>query len=258
MPNPAPALLWWVFGFAANDVWAVGQQGAIVHYDGASWQMVASGTDANLSGIWAGDRNEIWAVGGSATAPVRPVLLRWDGRAWAAADPGVAGNGALFKIWGANRAQVYAVGDAGIVTQFDGIRWTQQPRVTSAFLVTVHGRSNLDVWAVGGTGNAAILHFDGTSWSPLQDTGALSPMLGVLADTSGLVVVVGRQGAIAGRVPPVAGWQTVEPPPTLDCLHTVMAYAGGYLAMGGNLLSPAGGLHGVLLRAGSAIPSRLP
>jgi hypothetical protein len=258
MTNPAPALLWWVHGFAKNDVWAVGQAGAIVHYDGSSWQLLPSGTTGVLSGVWGADSGELWAVGGTDSAPVAPLILRWNGATWQPADPGPIDNGGtLFKVWGTDRSHVVAVGDRGVVLRWNGSTWMQQTRVTGAQLITVHGSALDDVWVVGGTGNAAVLHDQGQGFVPLQDTGLLPPLLGVFAQASGPLVVVGRQGFIGTRAPGGSEWHAVADVPTTDCLHNVAPYAGGFVAVGGNLLSPGAGLHGVVLRSGSSLSSTL-
>jgi hypothetical protein len=51
-----------------HDVWAVGDQGAIVHsLAGGAWAISASGTPENLHSIWAASSNELWAVGDQGT-----------------------------------------------------------------------------------------------------------------------------------------------------------------------------------------------
>src|SRR2546427_13243483 len=66
MANPAPALLWWAFGFAPGDVWAVGQNGPITHYDGAAWSATpvpAAAQGAAVAGVWAAVADDGWAGG---------------------------------------------------------------------------------------------------------------------------------------------------------------------------------------------------
>src|SRR5207244_7628519 len=41
---------WWVHGSGPNDVWLVGEQGRITHWDGASFREDTSGTTATLFG----------------------------------------------------------------------------------------------------------------------------------------------------------------------------------------------------------------
>ena len=54
-----------VWGAAANDIWAVGDGGVIVHFNGVDWSTIPSGTTENLSSIWGSGPNDIWAGGDS-------------------------------------------------------------------------------------------------------------------------------------------------------------------------------------------------
>ena len=60
--------LYGVWGTAANDVWAVGQGGTILHWDGARWSTIPSGTTETLRSIWGSSPTDIWAVGERGTA----------------------------------------------------------------------------------------------------------------------------------------------------------------------------------------------
>jgi hypothetical protein len=87
-----------VWGRAADDVWAVGSHGLMLHYDGATWSIVPTGTDELLFTV-TGDAAGVWAVGGSAQGvvlgadggaietPVMPLLqgvsVGPDGTTWA-------------------------------------------------------------------------------------------------------------------------------------------------------------------------------
>ena len=51
MTVDAPTL-WWVHRFSATDVWAVGELGTVLHYDGNDWTTVQTGMDYTLWGTW--------------------------------------------------------------------------------------------------------------------------------------------------------------------------------------------------------------
>jgi hypothetical protein len=48
-------------------VFAVGWEGTIVHYDGAAWSAMSSGTTNDLSGVWGSSGSDVFAVGGGGT-----------------------------------------------------------------------------------------------------------------------------------------------------------------------------------------------
>ena len=70
------ALLYGVWGSGPSDVWAVGQGGTILHWDGAAWSSVASGTTRDLGAVWGSGPSDVWAVGQAGT------LIHWTGAAW--------------------------------------------------------------------------------------------------------------------------------------------------------------------------------
>src|SRR5207237_5473138 len=52
-----------VWGSGASDVWAVGDMGVILHWNGSGWSQVPSGTTKYLRCIWGRSSNDVWAVG---------------------------------------------------------------------------------------------------------------------------------------------------------------------------------------------------
>ena len=74
--NPLKYITAGTMGTSSSDIWAVGQQGAIVHYDGKDWVAVASPTREGLFAVWGISSSDIWAVGG------KGVVIRYDGSRW--------------------------------------------------------------------------------------------------------------------------------------------------------------------------------
>ncbi len=62
-----------VWGNSAKDVFAVGFNGAILHYDGRVWSRMESGTDVWLLGIWGSSPTNVIAAGQKGR------LLNYDG-----------------------------------------------------------------------------------------------------------------------------------------------------------------------------------
>ena len=50
-------------GNGPGDVFAVGWNGTILHYDGTSWSGMASATSASIEGVWGSSPSDIFAVG---------------------------------------------------------------------------------------------------------------------------------------------------------------------------------------------------
>jgi hypothetical protein len=104
-----------VWGSAAADVWAVGEQGIMLHWDGATWTKVGVGTSRDLLGVFGTGSTDVWAVG-------RHTVLHYDGTTWSAVQTGF--DGASFNaVWAGSPDDVWAVGEGGIVLHFDGVSW---------------------------------------------------------------------------------------------------------------------------------------
>lgn len=65
-----------LFGFSGTDVWAVGDSGTALHFDGSAWSKIPTGTSKNLKSVWGAMPNDVWAVGSSG------LVLRWNGIAF--------------------------------------------------------------------------------------------------------------------------------------------------------------------------------
>lgn len=149
-----------IWGNSANNVYAVGSAGTILHYDGATWRPEPSGSAGQFLGVW-GNATDVWAVGNHGTSAFR----RTNG-VWSASSRQTAR--IMRGVWGSS-SFVWAVGDSGTIERFDGTTWGVQPSGVLTSLYAVHGTSGTDVWAVGAQGT--ILRYDGTTWS-LASAGA--------------------------------------------------------------------------------------
>src|SRR5512139_48203 len=91
-----------VWGSANDDVWAVGDRGAITHFDGKAWTAVASGTEVNLSAVAGTGAKDVWATGEEG------VTLHYDGKAWkeVSREPGAS----LLGVWASGPSDVWVAG----------------------------------------------------------------------------------------------------------------------------------------------------
>jgi hypothetical protein len=61
-----------IWGAASNNIFAVGENGRILRYNGTTWTPMSSGTNRRLARVTGTGSSDVWAVGDS-------VLLRYDG-----------------------------------------------------------------------------------------------------------------------------------------------------------------------------------
>jgi hypothetical protein len=65
-----------------EDVWAVGDGGLILHWNGSAWSTVPSGTNATFTSVFAASPTSAWAAGVDPSFS-SVILLAWNGMAWA-------------------------------------------------------------------------------------------------------------------------------------------------------------------------------
>ena len=99
-----------VWGSSDSDVFAVGHPGIILHYDGATWSPMSSGTTETLWGVWGNSGGDVFAVGGPGT------ILHYDGATWGPMSSGITDS--LYDVWGSNSNDVFAVGENGTILYY--------------------------------------------------------------------------------------------------------------------------------------------
>lgn len=96
-----------IFGLTSRDVWASGDDGSLVHYDGQNWTATPSGTTKPLFAIWGAATNDVWTVGGA--------VLRWNGTVWNSVTVSVAPATKFLAVWGSSATDVWLVGLSGTI-----------------------------------------------------------------------------------------------------------------------------------------------
>jgi hypothetical protein len=201
-PAPTKATLRGLWGAAPNDIWAVGDRGSLVHYDGASWRPVTAVTDRDLHAVWGRSRMEVWAVGQGGT------VLRFDGKSWSAEASSTATT--LRAVHGADGKEhktVWAVGLGGLILERN-TAWSRAQSKTSRHLYGVSWIAPGTVWAAGQGGEALLR--DKKGWSKVT-TGTEDDLLGIWGaggwvwalSSGGALVRLGVKGDV--RAVPAAG-----------------------------------------------------
>jgi hypothetical protein len=120
-PLPLDVNLNAIWGFATDNLWAVGDGGQILHWDGSRWNLQPSGVTRNLMSIWGPSATDIYAVGDQGT------ILHFDGTAWSPIPPPGGMTPNLNVVRGSSASDVWAVGGASTIFRYNGTTWTLQP-----------------------------------------------------------------------------------------------------------------------------------
>lgn len=241
LPTGREETLWWVWGTSARDVWMVGEKGLVLRFDGSAFRVLPSGTQATLFGVWGAAANDVWIVGGlprAGAGPDNDVVLRWDGQSLNRDASLPARGAALFKVWGASASDVWVAGELGTLWRRTSQGWVDHsaPQGTRESLLTVHGCSATEVYAVGGP---TVFSFDGSAWSAVRQ--APSGANGVSCGKDA-VLVVGNGGLKLRYDKRARTWidDRLAEPWRTDFHGAWVSPSGELWAAGGNFLLPSG------------------
>ena len=122
MPSLYLGNLYDILMLSSDDVWAVGQDGNILHYDGEDWQSVESGTTEDLRCIDGLSSDDIWAAGTGG------VILHWDGTGWSKLEPGAQHTYlTISDLKQVSSRKFYICGVYGLLAEYDNGLWTDIP-----------------------------------------------------------------------------------------------------------------------------------
>jgi len=156
-----------IWGSSASDVFAVGDLGVVVHFDGEDWTpQPTPASTPGLRAIWGVGGDEVYAAGEAGG------LLRYDGRAWSAIDSGATET--LTGVWAYSASEIWTI-SATTVRRFDGSGWTEMLALVPALEARgwIAGTGPDDVWLTGGA-DGIVRRYDGARWATLLD-GDLEP-----------------------------------------------------------------------------------
>ena len=153
-----------IWGASESAVFAVGNEGLILRFDGTRWSQQASGTTVDLVTVWGNSATEVFAAGPRYVAKGESgVVLYFDGTSWseklAKKEIGFTG------VWGASATEVYASYHThlpalrGGLYRFDGSTWSEVLAGPTAGFFAVGGAGPGKSVVVGGLGS--VVHSPG-------------------------------------------------------------------------------------------------
>jgi hypothetical protein len=184
-----------VWGSGPDDVYAVGYDGLLAHWDGTSWNTndlsgVTEGSPIPLSAIWGSSGSDIFV------ACQYGFILHYDGSAWSPTFSDASNGPSFYGVWGSSGNDVFVVGGERRILHYDGTGWTEM-ETGSGILWDVWGSSGSDVFTVGTDGT--ILHYDGDAWSAVEKlpaSASTEDLFGIWGSSDSDIFVVGSDGLI--------------------------------------------------------------
>jgi|GEM_PF-1366380 len=144
-----------VWGSSSTDVFAVGDNGLILHYNGSNWSQMDSGTATDLLSIWGSSASDIYTAGDDG------FIFHYNGSVWSKLDSPISY--AFYDIWGTSGEDIFFAGPS--IYHYDGSGWLNMSDDFWGF-DKIWGSSGSDVFAV--SGSSKIFHYDGNMWSEMD------------------------------------------------------------------------------------------
>jgi hypothetical protein len=147
--------------YANGAVFAVGDAGNVAVRGAGGWIQAkitgnVSGNDW-LNAVWAFDQNSAVAVGTSGT------LVTFQGGQWNLTAQKIdSANGEMTGVWGLAPSKVWVTSKNGYLLRVDGSSVYKLYQRANVALNAVYGRSESDIYAVGGASNQPSLILHGT------------------------------------------------------------------------------------------------
>jgi hypothetical protein len=190
MPLPEhQAKLFAVFGFASDDVYAAGLGGIIMHYDGESWQVLfeAPAEWENISDIWGPSPDSVYFAASEG-------VWRWNGTSMSRIF-----QWGPYAVWhnamgGSGPDNIFAVGERGSITHWDGTDWRIMDSGTKEPLYGIWTNRPDHAYAAGM--HETLLQYDGQSWTQV-DVQGVEGFNGVWGSDEDDVHVAGKNGLLA-------------------------------------------------------------
>jgi hypothetical protein len=179
-----------VWGSAGNDVFAVGDSGTVLHWNGSAWSKMTTGTTAELHRVWGTSGSNVYASGVGGT------LLRYDGSSWSAVT--VPTTESLERIWGSSASDLYVGGANGTLLHYNGSSWSTitTPINPTYTIFSIWGTSASNVFIAGSGGQ--VYRWDGADWIH-EDSGQNSQILGLWGASASDVFAAAHGGNITRR-----------------------------------------------------------
>jgi len=147
---------------SSSDIWAVGNSGEILHYDGNDWSEFIDLGEQDLYAVEMTAADDGWAGGESGK------FFHYNGSAWSEfVDLGWRDINVIYMLSSDNG---WAAGESGKIYHYNGVDWTEFADTGEMNWRGLDVVSDSDGWLVGNDGK--IYHYNGTDWNQFVDTGS--------------------------------------------------------------------------------------
>ena len=194
-----PSLANKIWGTSSSDLYIVGNDGLMAHYDGTRWRKIRSGTDLPIIDIWGvkepgKNKYKILAIASRLFSADPAALFEISGnRAEELETEGLPYS--LTSVWSMNGRKWYLCGDGFYQNDLRGSYWKKIENIPPILKESIRGDRFNNYFLVGHLG--LLVHWNGLSW---KDVSLNSNTYQAVATKDDLVVATGHtlNGIVVG------------------------------------------------------------
>jgi len=156
-----------IYAVSPQDVYVVGNSGAIVHYNGSSWTKMTSNTTVDLQDIWGIDATHVWATGTN-VGDGHSMVLQCNGASWTILyDSNLQLPQSKFGfgcLWTNTSQTIYSDGGSGLhLLNLTNFNISAQVNTGLSYVASsIRGINQNDIFDV--TTGGEVAHYNGSSW----------------------------------------------------------------------------------------------
>jgi hypothetical protein len=187
-----------LWGTSSNDMYGVGTQGTIVHYNGSTWTKLESGTTATINDIWgvvnqqSSERTILCAVSEFLNPGDRIILSitpqnTVDTIAWIPQRE-------IRSVWLESSKKIFTAGEGIFLRNYTN-QWKEFEETPKIYSNKIRGNGINDIVAAGGYN--MLLHYNGSTWKYF-DLYYAYEILNSIDYKNNTVIAAGYTGGIDG------------------------------------------------------------
>jgi hypothetical protein len=175
---------------SGNEAFAVGDDGAIVYFDGTDQILMTNGSadKRDLYAVWGSSTSDVYAVGYDGT------LLHFDGSGTIFQPiEDVAENFNLWAVWGTSSNNVYVSGEAGFLARYNGSTWERIWVDETDYIRGINGNGPEDFYMCA---SSRVYHYDGTRIRKVTQSVTYETLYDINISSAGDLFACGYRGTI--------------------------------------------------------------
>jgi hypothetical protein len=155
-----------VWGSSPSDVWAVGDFGTIIHWDGVEWRKVNAGITTPITDVWGTFANETYLICYDNITTGTSAIYKYDGSVWQKMSTIGVFNYGGSTVWKSPGGKLLAGGRS--LLEFAGNSYQEIfIKGKTRGIVKIRGSNINNIFTAGTFGE--ITHFDGLNWKDIED-----------------------------------------------------------------------------------------